>query len=413
MKVVTAGEMQEIDRITIEERGMPAAVLMGMAGRAVADKAAAVLPCGGRVAILCGTGNNGGDGYVAGYYLAHEGFHVDLFAVGAEDKLSDTARVFHELCGRSGIAISSVGTGADLSGLDLDGYDCIIDALLGTGFSGAVRGITAQVIRVINDSDSYVLSIDVPSGLGSDGRAPEGEAVIADRTVAIGLPKISLVTYPGRNYAGELTVAEIGFPPSLTASDSLKTELIDGDFFCKNAINGIESEYAARADTHKGERGHLMLVGGFDGMEGAIMMAARAAFETGVGMASLLTTEAARRIIAGTIPELITTSLSPDLDTAAPDPVAIRAALADLFEKKRFGAVLVGPGMGRGPLSRAVCEALFSLTRDFGISRILIDGDGLFHFAGFLKKGKPDPSTHIIITPHFKEASILSGMSVE
>ena len=392
---------------------MPAAVLMGLAGRAVADRAAALMPRGGRAAVFAGTGNNGGDGYVAAYFLANAGIPVDVFSVGPDMKISETARVYHDLCGKAGIGIRSVAAVADLAGLDLDVYGCIIDALLGTGFSGAARGITADVIRAINDSDPYVLSVDVPSGLGSDGRAPEGEAVIADGTVTIGLPKLSLVTYPGKSFTGELAVADIGFPAWLTESDSLKTELIDGDFFRNNDIEGIESEYASRADTHKGERGHLLLVGGFDGMEGAIMMAARAAFETGVGMASLLTTAAARGIIAGAIPELITMSLARETDQAEPDPASIRAALVSIFERNRYGAVLVGPGMGRGPVPRSVCDALFSSARDFGIKRILVDGDGLFHLAAYVKEGKPEPSAHIIITPHFKEASLLCGASVD
>jgi ADP-dependent NAD(P)H-hydrate dehydratase / NAD(P)H-hydrate epimerase len=413
MKVVTAGEMQEIDRITIEERGMPAAVLMALAGRAVADRAASEIPCGGRIAVFCGTGNNGGDGYVAGYFLANAGYRVDLFAVGAEGKTPETARVYRDLCGASGLAIRALAGAQDLAGLDLECYDCIIDAILGTGFSGAARGTAADLIRAINDSDCYVLSVDVPSGLGSDGRAPEGEAVIADRTVTIGLPKLSLVTYPGKNFTGELTVADIGFPAALTAADSIRTELIDRDFFRDNAIFEIESEYTARADSHKGDRGLLLLVGGFDGMEGAIMMAALAAFETGVGMASLLTTEGARRIIAGRVPELITMSLPADLDASAPDPGAVRTALAGLFEQKRYGAVLVGPGMGRGALARAVCDALFSSARDLGIARMLVDGDGLFHLAGFIKRGKPDASAGIVVTPHFREASLLTGQTVD
>jgi ADP-dependent NAD(P)H-hydrate dehydratase / NAD(P)H-hydrate epimerase len=413
MKVVTAAEMREIDRITIEEMGMPATVLMGLAGRAVADYAFASVPAGGRIAVFCGTGNNGGDGYAAAYFLASRGFLVELFAAGAGSKISETARVYHDLCVKSRLGIRVVASSAELAAIELDVFDCIIDALLGTGFSGPVKGVLADVIRSINDSDCFVLSVDIPSGLGSDGRAPEGEAVIADLTVTIGLPKLSLATFPGKHFTGELAVADIGFPAPLTGSDTIATELVDGEFFSARNIINIEAEYTARADSHKADRGHLLLVGGFDGMEGAIMMAARAAFETGIGLGSLLTTCEARGVIAGLIPELITLSLPRDIESSAPDPAALKAALASLLGQKRYGAVIVGPGMGRGALARAVCDALFSSSREFGIERMLVDGDGLFHLAGFTQRGGQNLSVETIVTPHFKEASLLSGVSVE
>ena len=413
MRVVTAAEMQEIDRITIAEMGMPGEVLMGLAGMAVADHAASSVPRGGSIAVFAGTGNNGGDGYAAAYFLENRGFAVDLFATGDPAKISDTARVYRDLCAAAGLAVRRIAGSADIADLDLDGYDCVIDALLGTGFSGAPRGIVADVIRAINDSDCFVLSVDVPSGLGSDGRAPEGEAVIADLTVTIGLPKLSLVTCPGKDFTGELAVADIGFPASLTGPDRLGTGLVDGDFFRDNAIPDIEDEYASRTDTHKGERGHLLLGGGFDGMEGAIMMAARAALETGIGTVTLLTTPAARGVIAGRIPELITASLPHGLDTQSPDEASVRNELEAQLARKKYGAVLVGPGIGRGSLARAVCDALFSSAGSLGVRRMLIDGDGLFHLAGFMKKGKPDRSAEVVITPHFSEASLLSGESVD
>ena len=230
MKAVTAREMREIDRVTIQELGLPGGVLMGFAGKAVADEIAAALPRAGRIAVFCGTGNNGGDGFVTAWFLACRGLRVEVFCAGPVTKVSGDARIFHDLCVRGGIPVIELeGDNSPLP--DCDVYDCIVDALLGTGSSGRARGIVEAAIRHINDADAYVVSIDVPSGLGSDGEAPEGEVVVADLTVTIGLPKISLVTWPGKSFVGTLRVADIGFPPSLTASGRLATDMIDADFF--------------------------------------------------------------------------------------------------------------------------------------------------------------------------------------
>ena len=403
MKVVTAAEMQHIDSVTIQELGIPGEVLMGMAGKAVADHIAGECKWIASVAVFSGTGNNGGDGFVAAYHLAQHGLRADVFLAGEEGRISETSRVYYDLCRKSGIAITAVG-GADP--IDLDGYDCIVDAILGTGFTGAVRGVAADIIRSINDSDAYVVAVDIPSGLGSDGAAPEGEAVMADCTVTIGLPKISLVTYPGKEYAGTLRVADIGFPRSLTQSDSLTRELIDEDFFARNHLREIESEYASGPDMHKGARGHLLIIGGFDGMEGAALLAASAAFETGAGLVTLLTTGTARQAVAGRILELMTMSLPPENGD-------INSAIRTIFESRRWDAVILGPGLGRSDYSRRVAEAAIEAAPACGLKKVLIDGDGLFHLAEYMKKAKPDRSVSWIITPHFLEAARLTGGTVD
>ncbi len=401
MKVVTSSEMQDIDRITIQELGIPGEVLMAMAGKAVAEIMHNECRCLNKVAVFAGTGNNGGDGFVVAYFLAQHGSEVDVFLVGDESKISETALIYFNLCKKIGVSIHPVRPD-----LDLDDYDSVVDAILGTGFSGTVRKYAAEVIRMINDSDSTVVSVDIPTGLGSDGAAPEGEAVMADLTVTIGLPKISLVTYPGKEYAGTLRVADIGFPKNLTESENLKSELIDGEFFTKYGIREIESEYCSAPDSHKGARGHLLVIGGFDGMEGAAMLAASAAFETGIGLVTLLTTERARSIIAGKIPELMTMAL-PEGDE---DP---GAAVRSILDARRWNAILIGPGMGRSAYSQRVAEAVFSVAAGCGIGSVLVDGDGLFHLGGYVKKEPLVSAVDWIITPHFLEASRIIGLSVD
>ncbi len=422
MKAVTAGEMQQIDRVTIGERGIPAEVLMGLAGKAVADFAADEFAGLRSAAVVSGTGNNGGDGFVAAYLLAQRGIKVDIFIAGESSRVSPAAAVYLKVCLASGLSPVEILGDEAASRLTFSGYDLIIDAVFGTGFRGAARGAAAGIIRAVNSSVVPVLSVDVPSGLPSDGGAPEGGAVRACCTVTIGLPKISLVTYPGKEYAGRLHVADIGFPRDLTASGSLSADLVDAGF-----VKGKLS--AGRGfDAHKGSVGHLLLVGGFDFMEGAIMMSAMAALETGTGLITLLTTERARAAIAGAIPELITRAI-PDLpgysgrkeslpegDTRASDALKkhIDNEIHRFFgEDRRYGAVIIGPGMGRGELSRLVFFAVMDSLQRHGIGKALIDGDGLFHLAGYLKHGKPAGAENIIITPHFFEASRLFQRTVD
>ena len=411
MKVVTALQMREIDRATIEEIGFPALGLMLLAGKAVADHIINRIPRIERVAIFAGTGNNGGDGFAAAYYLMNRKIHADVYLTGDPDKLSDISRIYYNLCKNSGIRVLPISNNDDIDGIDLEGYGLIVDAMLGTGFTGKLKGVVSDLIPKINDSDTSVLAIDIPSGLESDGSAPTEEAINADCTITIGLPKISLVTYPGKSYSGTLHIADIGFPKTLTESENLTSDLLDPGFFAKNAIYEIESEYSSAHDTHKAERGHLLLLGGFDGMEGAIMMTAQAALETGVGLATLLTTGSSRAVIAGRIPELITVEL-PEAPSAASHP-ALKKILGAMFESRRYAALVIGPGMGRTTFAKSVFDAVIGNISEFGVKRVLIDGDGLFHLAGFLEKGRLDERVEFIITPHFMEASRLAGISVD
>lgn len=412
MKAVTAREMREIDRITIEERGVTGEVLMALAGKSVADHVLENFPGARRIAVFSGTGNNGGDGFVAAYFLHNRGLRADLFLAGDAGKITGSSRVYHDLCVRSGLSITQVGSGHDFSDTSLDRYDLVVDALLGTGFTGPVRGLMKDLIQAINDADIPVVSVDVPSGLASDGPITEGEAVIADSTVTIGLPKISLVTYPGKNFTGRLHVADIGFPSDLTRSDTIKVELIDREYIAENSLREIEAEFGSKADTNKSERGHLLLIGGFDGMEGAIMMAASAALETGVGLVSLLTTPTARSVIAGRIPECITVTMPYLVGMDAADPATLSAVLSEIFESRRYDALVIGPGMGRGPFARNMYDAVMQNLGRSGIRRLLIDGDGLFHLAGTAVGGKFASGTGVIVTPHFMEASRLLGIPV-
>ncbi|MBN2041393.1 MAG: NAD(P)H-hydrate dehydratase [Spirochaetes bacterium] len=388
MKVVTASEIQNIDRETIDNICIPGEVLMGYAGKSISDYIISEFKGVKKTAIFCGTGNNGGDGFVIAYFLSNSGYHVDVFVAGVTEKISDTSRIYYNICRNFNINIISL-TEQNIYEFNFSDYDLIIDAMVGTGFEGIPRGIIKDIIIQINKSSVKVLSVDLPSGLSSDGQAPEGDVINAHTTVTIGLPKISLVTYPGMKYTGNLVIREIGFPAYLSESSDLHVDLID-DVFAGTHLN-INRDI----DSHKGSVGHLLLIGGFDNMEGAIMMSAMAAFETGVGLATLLTTPKAREIIAGRIPELITGSINSDAENI------------DLVfkEDRQYNSLVIGPGMGRSEFSKLVFKNIIGKLDKYGIKKVLIDGDGLFHLSEYLKTKSLPQNINFVITPHFGEAS--------
>ena len=406
MKVVTAAEMQEIDRRAIEEFGIPPEVLMFNAGKATADYISQSCGDPGSAAVFCGTGNNGGDGFVISYLLASRRWNITIYLSGKIEKITPTSLIYCELCSRCGIEIIEIHDAAEASRLaDPGTHDIIVDALTGTGFTGEARGVTGELIRLINSSGKKIISVDLPSGLPSDGNAPEGDAVAAHATVTMGLPKISLAVHPGASLAGDVIVADIGFPRRLIESDILKAGLIDR-FDVMPVVGRRPSP-----DLHKGDAGRLLLLGGFDGMEGAIMMSAMAALECGVGIISLVTTERARGIIAGRIPELITASLL-DLPDEGPgiEDHEIISRLDRLLKRYDYDVVLLGPGMGRGGAEQKIFLQVMKRLGEYPLKGLVIDGDGLFHLAACAGTTVKLPEGKTVITPHFREASRLLGV---
>lgn len=396
MKVVTASQMREIDRVTINERGIPGKVLMYQAGYSVSRYILENIPNPDNLAVLAGSGNNGGDGFVAAYLLNNAGIDIKIYTTGKPGSFTSDTEVYYNLCNNSGLEINHISNTPET--INLNKISLVIDSLTGTGFNGLPRENLNRIIEIINSTSVPVVSIDMPSGLPSDGDAPEGNAVKADYTITIGLPKISLVTYPGKEYAGLVEIADIGFPYDLADSESLTRELIDKQF-AKRFFTLPD-----HSDIHKGDKGHLLLVGGFDNLEGAIMMTAAAALETGIGLISLLTTARARKIIAGKIPELMTISF---------DEAGEKDALCELLNKRKYNAMVIGPGMGRTDNALNYFTNIMNLLPETGINKVLIDGDGLSHLALYLENNILHRSIDFIITPHFGEASRLMKTGID
>lgn len=396
MKVVTAAEMREIDKVSIEKYSIPGTVLMNNAGKAIADFVFNNLDCT-KADIFCGTGNNGGDGFTTAWYLKNYGADPLIYIAGSRDNVTPSSLVFLVICEHLGIHIRYIDDN-NIDSITIRDDSVIIDSLIGTGFKGVLRGMPLKAAILINRSKSPVVSVDVPSGLSSDGEVPEGEVVKADYTITMGLPKISLVTYPGKEYCGELIIADIGFPPSLTDNEDIKIELLDVEYMKATDISA-ESD-----DIHKTDKGNTLIVGGLAGMEGAAILTAAAMFKTGTGLVTIATTETSRQIIAGKVPELMTTSLPEKPD---------KESVADLLKTKKYTALIIGPGLGRDAYAESVFSFVIDSVAECGIRKIIIDGDGLYHLVSYIKEKKLAAGISWIITPHFMEASRISGVSIE
>jgi len=396
VRAVTSSEMREIDRMSIEEIGIPAEVLMNNAGKSIADFIKERFR-DIQITIFCGPGNNGGDGFTAAYYLANNGIYPVIYLSCKKMKISGPSRVFLNLCEKMNVFINEVDEN-NLSIVQLPAKGVVIDAILGTGSSDVPKGIPYEFIKIINKSRNNVVSIDIPSGLGSDGEAPSGECVRADFTITIGFPKISLVTYPCKAFCGEVIVTDIGFPSFLTSDKKLQVSLINDSLF--QTINIFDSN----PDIHKGDKGHTLLIGGFRNMEGAALLTASALITTGCGLLTIATTSESRKIISGKFPEAMTLSLPDDPDSFE---------LKDLIKSKRFTSVIIGPGLGRTPYAEKIFKNLINSIDKTNVKTVLIDGDGLFHLSDFIANDKLPGDINFIITPHFMEASRLLKKDIE
>ena len=396
--IVTAAEMQALDRATIAEVGLPGCVLMETAGRAVADAVVEAMAgpdgdgAGGPVAVVAGAGNNGGDGHVAARVLRERGIAAELFLAAPVDAVRGDARLHLDVLERAGGVIHDVSTPAGLDRLaaGLAGARVVVDALLGTGLARPVDGHLAEVIARINASrasGAVVVAADLPSGLDADTGAARGAVVDADVTVTMAALKIGLVSSPGFVHAGEVRVAEIGIPRALILVQAVRAGLLE-----RADVHAAAPRPGAL--DHKGRRGHVLVVAGSPGKRGAGRLAARAALRAGAGLVTL----------AGPGPD--------ELD--APDPVMTAwcddaGALRALAAGK--DAVVIGPGMVRGADGLALIDAALGLAVP-----VVLDADALNQLAqgrgaAGLARVAAAPAP-VVLTPHPGEAARLLDTTV-
>ncbi len=417
--LVDAKTMRALDRKTIKDYGIKGLVLMENAGRGLAEVVAELLDdeleASGRarVSIICGKGNNGGDGFVAARHLRNGGYEVEVFTVAPVAALKGdagtNARIWEKM-GGSCFKVSSAKEIEDsLSRLRHSAV--VVDALFGTGLSSELKGVSRALVEVINSLSAVVVSVDIPSGLDATTGKVMGEAVMADLTVTMAYPKLGFFLYPGKDYTGEIDVVDIGMPPEVAADVMIDNYLID-DVLVSELLSSI---LWRTEDTHKGNYGHLLVAGGSTGKSGAVVMAASSAMRVGAGLVSVAVPEGLLDIVEVKATEVMTIPLSEEPSSIGRGSVMSGVAVGELAgELEGKSALVLGPGLGRVQAGFAdALKGLLAYCAQEGIA-ILIDADALNALEGRLSilKHASDNGAEIVITPHPGEAATLLGISV-
>ena len=377
----TAGEVREIERLAIAEGGLPGAELMVRAGEGAFRALAQRWPGARRIAVVCGAGNNAGDGFVVARRAREAGREVRVFGVGDRRRLGPDAAAMLGALRAAGGEVEPFAASA------LRSVDVIVDALFGTGLSRSVRGEPAAAVAAMNEAAAPVAALDVPSGLDADTGRVQGAAVHAALTVTFIAGKRGLHTGAGPDHCGEIELDTLGVPRSLLARVPAAAGCLDYDALSERLL-------AARPrSAHKGHHGHVLVVGGEEGFAGAARLAAEAAARTGTGLVSVATRAVHAAALSAARPEIMSRGVEDEPGLAA---LAARAAV-----------IAVGPGLGR----EAWGERMFAAVLGLPSRPLVVDADGLNHLAAF---GTAAPRRgDWILTPHPGEAGRLLGVPAD
>ena len=398
MRLASAAQMKEADRIAIEERGIPSSVLMERAARHVAEEAAAFLKEHGegrRIAVLCGPGNNGGDGVAAARFLKEMGMDVRAFLVGKRERMTADTKLMEERLWKAGLQLEDWMEDKKSWCRDAD---LIVDALLGIGLKGEVRQETRDVLLWLDALDIPALAVDIASGIGTDTGEVLGAALHAAVTVTFTLPKFGHYEGQGSYYAGEIKVCDIGIP-----ADVLESALSGGAVFeaCDEAL-AASLLPARRKDGHKGTFGKVLITGGSVGLTGAPVLASRGAARTGSGLVFLNVPESVYPIVAASCLEVMPSPL-PEQN----GKISSGALFQILDRLNACDAGLIGPGLGRSQeLSLLVCKLLEQTA-----TPLVLDADGLYAVKDRkdLLKRRYEKGLVTVLTPHEGEFAYLGG----
>ena len=403
LPILTAEQIARVDHEAIHTLGLPGAVLMETAGRSVVQ---AIEHCsataeGSRPVILCGKGNNGGDGFVVARHLfdrSKEGFPL-VYLCGKLEDLKGEAAVMARVAVELGVQVTELAEDDSLDELagTLARADLVVDALLGSGARGAPHGLISNVIELLDRYEVPKVALDCPSGVEMDTGQVPGPAVKADLTITFGCEKIGHRLYPGRSYCGTVEVADIGFPAKALEAAGCKLFVSEAcDLSCRLP--------ARRPDTHKGDYGKILVVGGSPGLTGAAVMTCESALASGAGMVTAGVPASLNGIFETKMTEAMTRPL-PDKGSGALQLEALDEVVTLL--ETDMDVLALGPGLGRDPGTREFVLKLAGQVK----KPVVIDADGLnaFESQTAALAALEGPA---VITPHPGEMARLSGLDV-
>lgn len=387
MKIGTSEVMRKIDKYSIEVLKIPSIVLMENAALKVIKNID--LENMHSFSIICGKGNNGGDGLAVARHLHVMGKDISVFLLGGERGLLGDSQINYNILLNMGIKIMPINNMEDINEMRecLEQVDVIIDAILGTGLNKNVEGVYSAAISVINESNSYILSIDIPSGLECNSGRVLGNSIRANKTVTFQLYKKGFLNYGVDKYTGEVVIEDIGIPKDAIHKFHENEYMMDKAWIKQSIIKRNKHGY-------KGDYGRVLIIAGSKGFTGASYIATQGSIRSGAGLVTLCCDEELQQILSCKLVEAMTLSFK--------DSGRFKEIL------KSSDCIAIGPGMGNNETTlQFVIDTLLNAT-----CPIVIDADGLN-----VLKDKLDLldkcKNKVIITPHLGEMSKLTGLSIE
>ncbi|MBQ7751612.1 MAG: NAD(P)H-hydrate dehydratase [Clostridia bacterium] len=381
MKVCTVSEMRNADKIASENFGIPSIVLMENAAISCVSEVIGF----DSFTVLCGKGNNAGDGFAIARHLINRGKKVKIYTLFGEEFSGDCKINFDIL---KNISVPFCKTDLEILKTDIMLSDCVIDAVFGTGLKGEIDVKTAEIFDIVNEFSNYVLSVDVPSGIDGDSGNVLKNAIKADKTVTFAAYKKGLLLYPAADFTGEIKVSDISIPK--TVLSNIKIEVTDDETAKSLMPKRQENSY-------KGDYGKILIIGGSVGMAGAVCLSAKSAFKAGAGLVKACVPHEINDIVQKNVIEAMTESVDFEKD---------KTRIAELING--YDAVLFGNGIGREAFADELLEEILKTAK----IPIVIDADGLFALSK-----KPELlklcGENAVLTPHTMEMARLLGVSAD
>ncbi len=403
MKILSARQMAEVDRLTTERYRIPSILLMENAGRLTAEEIEKACPGFDRkkIIILCGRGNNGGDGFVVARYLALANAKPTILLFTEPDKIIGDARTNFEIAQAMGLNIQVLPTPVKAKSYlkKVLCPDIIVDALFGTGLSKPVGPDYRHVVDWVNQhhAHAFIAAVDIPSGLMADSPEVIGPSVKAHLTVTFSALKLAHLVPPASDYAGKVVLVHIGSPQALFEDPAYRLNLVD-------ALQ-VRSTIPERARSgHKGSYGHVYAVAGSRGKSGAALMTGLAALRSGAGLVTLWLPASLQKLLAGKFPELMIEAL-PETEDGTPDRSGAERVLSLLPD---MDALVLGPGITTHPSTK---KLVWELVRRSPVP-VVLDADGINAFVPPAEPVRNEQNQPVILTPHPGEMARLIGKKI-